>query len=364
MYSFKPTEEQQMLIDVCRRYATNDLRPASHDAEEGGIIPDALLQKGWEIGLLQASMPEVYGGFGEQSVLTNALAVEELAFGDLAGAIGVLSPNLFALPIMLEGSDEQKEKYLPKIAEGPWQPYTAAFIEPDFSFDALDMKTTATKDGDNYVIEGKKTLVPWAAQAKELLVYANSDGKTQAFIVSTETDGLVVGDRQKLLGINALECYEVSFNKIKVSSKNRLGGPEGHSFTKILDSMRVATSILGVGTARASFEYSRDYAKDRDVFGTKVAQKQSIAFMLAEMATELEAIRLLTWEAAYQLDNSDEESTLTAYLAHSGAADMAMMVTDRGVQILGGHGYIREHPVELWMRNARGIASFTGIAMI
>jgi alkylation response protein AidB-like acyl-CoA dehydrogenase len=128
--------------------------------------------------------------------------------------------------------------------------------------------------------------------------------------------------------------------------------------------MRVAVAALGVGLSRAAFEYARDYAKDRDVFGVKVAQKQAIAFMLAEMATEIEAIRLLTWEAAWMIDEGISNASKLAYLAHTGVTDMAMMVTDRAVQILGGHGYIREHPVEMWMRCGRGIATFTGLSIV
>jgi alkylation response protein AidB-like acyl-CoA dehydrogenase len=146
--------------------------------------------------------------------------------------------------------------------------------------------------------------------------------------------------------------------------EDRLGGAEGHDFAPILDASRVALAAMAVGMSKAAFEYSRDYAKDRDVFGVKVAQKQAIAFMLAEMATEIEAIRLLVWEAAWMLDQGKSDASKQAYLAMTGAADMAMMVTDRAVQILGGHGYIREHPVELWMRNGRGFATFSGIAVV
>jgi alkylation response protein AidB-like acyl-CoA dehydrogenase len=151
---------------------------------------------------------------------------------------------------------------------------------------------------------------------------------------------------------------------------NRLGGlkdngdPAGHAFAPILDVSRVALAAMALGLSRAAFEYSRDYAKDREVFGVKVAQKQAIAFMLAEMATEIEATRLLVWKAAWMLDQGKPDASKYAYLAISGATDLAMMVTDRAVQILGGHGYIREHPVEHWMRNGRGIATLTGLAMI
>jgi acyl-CoA dehydrogenase len=147
---------------------------------------------------------------------------------------------------------------------------------------------------------------------------------------------------------------------VKVPKANLLPG----QFAPVLNSNRVAVAALALGVAKAAFEYSRDYAKDRDVFGVKVAQKQAIAFMLAEMATDIEAIRLLVWEAAWVIDSKKEDASQKAYLAVTGAIDMAMMVTDRAVQILGGHGYIREHPVELWMRNGRGLATFTGLAMV
>jgi alkylation response protein AidB-like acyl-CoA dehydrogenase len=197
-----------------------------------------------------------------------------------------------------------------------------------------------------------------------MVVYANLDGATQGFIVSAGAEGVQVEERQKLLGLHALPLYPVNFNGVWVSREDRLGGPEGHDFAPILDSTRVALAAMAVGVSRAAFEYARDYAKDRDVFGVKVAQKQAIAFMLAEMATDIEAIRLLVWEAAWMLDNSKPDSSKHAYLAHTGAADMTMNVTDRAVQILGGHGYIREHPVELWMRNGRGFSTFTGLAIV
>jgi alkylation response protein AidB-like acyl-CoA dehydrogenase len=207
--------------------------------------------------------------------------------------------------------------------------------------------------------------VPFANEAPALLVFAQENARTQAFVVDTEQEGVLIGARQRLLGLNALPFYEVQFDQVDVAEEARLGDPAGLAFAPLLAAMRTAWSALGVGLARAAFEYSRDYAKDREVFGSKVAQKQSIAFMLAEMATEIEAMRLLTWEAAWQLDQGlDEEASHTAYLAQSGVADMAMMVTDRAVQILGGHGYIREHPVELWMRNGRSLANLCGLAII
>ena len=365
MYSFDPTEEQQMLIDAVNKYSVNDLRPAAHEAEESRELQKKIVNKGWELGLLQASVPEAYGGFGERSVVTGVLAIEEMAFGDLAGTLAVLTPNLFAIPILLAGSEEQKQTYLPRIINGEWSPYTAALIEYAFDFDPNDLRTTAKFQNDEYILNGEKAFVPFAKDAEAILIYANLDGHTQGFIVHKDAARLTISnEREKLMSLNALPLCRVKLDAVKVPVSNRLGDISGHHFEPILASMRVATAAAAVGVAKAAFEYSKNYAKEREVFGVKVAQKQAIAFMLAEMRTEIEAMRLLTWEAAWKLDQGKEDAFTEAYLASIGAADMAMTVTDRAVQILGGHGYIREHPVEMWMRNGRGFAMFTGLAIV
>lgn len=365
MYSFEPNEEQQMLLDAVGRYSTNDLRPVARDAEEDGVLPAKVLNKGWELGVLQASVPEAYGGFGERSAVTGVLAAEEMAFGDLAGTLSVTVPSLFVTPILLVGSEEQKQQYIPPVIEMDWQPYTAALIEYAFDFDPLELKTKAKADGDSYVLDGEKAFVPYAKDAEAILVYANLEGNTQGFIVPKTAAGLEVQEEaEKLMSLKALPTYRVKLNGVKVPKANRLGGEEGHDFQPVLAAMRVGLAAMAVGVAKAAFEYSRDYAKEREAFGVKIAQKQAIAFMLAEMATEIEASRMLTWEAAWKLDTGAEDAFKHAYLAATGAADMVMMVTDRGVQILGGYGYIREYPVEMWMRNGRGFATLIGLAIV
>jgi alkylation response protein AidB-like acyl-CoA dehydrogenase len=365
MYSFEPTEEQQMLVEAIGKYAANDLRNAGRAAEEGGAFPEGLIRKGWEIGLLQASIPEAYGGFGERSAMTGVLALEEMASGDLAGTLVVMTPSLFGTPILLAGSEEQKQTYLPRVIEGEWSPYTAALIEYAFDFDPNMLRTTAVLDGEEYVLSGEKAFVPLAKEAEAILMYANLDGQTQGFVVPRDAAGLSISaEREKLMSLNALPLFRVKLDSVKVAASHRLGGAAGHEFAPTLASMRLATAAAAVGVANAAFEYSLNYAKEREAFGVKIAQKQAIAFMLAEMRTEIEASRLLTWEAAWKLDQGKEDAFTEAYLAATGAADMAMMVTDRAVQILGGHGYIREHPVEMWMRNGRGFAMFTGLAIV
>jgi len=368
MYSFVPNEEQKMLVDAISRYAQGDLRAKAHDADEASELPGSLVEKGWELGYLQASIPETYGGFGERSVVTGALAAEEFAWGDLAGALAVMAPSLFTTPMLLGGSEEQKEEYLPKVIEGEWQPYTAALVEPYFDFDPNDLHTLATEDGSDYVLNGDKAYVPYALQAQQagtaMVIYAKLGQSTQGFIVPAGAPGLELGAQELLMGIHGLPAYKLHLKDVRIPQANRLNGVLGHEFEPILSAMRVALAAMATGLSRAALEYARDYAKDREVFGVKVAQKQAIAFMIADMATEIGAIRLLNWEAAWMLDNAKEEAFKQAYLAFTGAADMAMMVTDRAVQILGGHGYIREHPVELWMRNGRGIATLTGLAIV
>lgn len=364
MYSFEPSEEQKMLVDAINRFASSDLRPKAREADEEAQITAKLVEKGWELGFLQASIPESYGGFGEYSAVSGVLAAEALAYGDLAGAMAVNSPALFALPILLAGSEEQKKKYLPAVVEAEWKPYTAALIEPSFDFDPNELDTKAVEDGDGLIISGEKLWVPYAGEAEAMIVYARLNNQTEAFIVEKGAEGLTIGERQKVMGIKALPIYALKLEGVRVPKANRLGEQERVNFQTILAHQRLAMSAMAVGLSKAALDYACNYAKDREVFGMKIGQKQAIAFMIAEMATEIEAIRTLVWEAAWMLDNSKEEANKEAYLAFTGAADMSMMVTDRAVQILGGHGYIREHPVEMWMRNGRGIATLNGLAIV
>jgi len=364
MYSFTPTEEQQMLLDAVERYAEQDLRPAAREADEQAELTPRLIEKGWELGILQASIPPAYGGFGDHSAVTGVLAAEALAYGDLAAALAVMTPNLFVLPLLLAGTEEQKQTHIPPVIEAEWKPYTAALIEPAYDFDPQSLSTRAEEDNGEYVISGTKTLVPYAAVRQQMLVYAAVDGSTRAFIIPPGAEGVSVGDRQKLLGLHALPLYDLKLNEVRVPEDHLVGGRDGGDIRPVLASTWTALTAMAVGVADAAFDYSRDYAKDREVFGVKVAQKQAIAFMLAEMATDIEAHRLLGWEAAWMLDENKEEAFRHAYLAMQGAVEMVMMVTDCAVQILGGHGYIREHPVEMWMRNGRGFAAFDGLALV
>lgn len=363
MYGFEPSEEQKMLVTAIQKYAAKDLRQAAHDADEEGRYPAEVMRRGWELGVLQASIPEAYGGFGERSAVTGVLAAEELAWGDLAGALEVMAPGTFALPTLAAGTEEQKKRWLPGLVGGDWRPLVTAITEPDFDYGPDNLRTVATRRNGSYVLDGEKCLVPFAESAEAFLVFARLDDKAQAFFVPRGVNGLTIGDREKYCGLGSLPTHRLRFERVLVPAADRLGGEDGFDPAPVLGAANTAAAALAVGLGRAAYEYALAYAKEREVFGTPIAQKQSIAFGLAEMAIELEAIRLLVWEAAWLLD-AGKDAAKTAYLALTGASDLAMMVTDRAVQYLGGHGYIREHPVERWMRNGRGVALFPGLAMV
>lgn len=366
MISFTPTDDQQLLIDTIRRYALNDVRPAAHDADENGALPPALVQKGWELGLVPSSIPEELGGFGDPlSAITGALAAEELAYGDLALALAVLSPALLAYPLVLYGSAEQRENLLPLFLDEKPAPATAALLEPGISFDPHDLKTTATVSGTKVKLNGVKAYVPLAETAQWMLVYARSaeSGAVEAYLVEDGVAGVRIEKREKLMGVRALPAYRIVFEGAEVDLACRLGGAVGIDYPALLNRQRVALASLAVGVARAAFEYARDYAKERVQFGRPVAQNQAIAFMLAECAVEIDAARLMAWEAAWKLDQG-QDATREAYLAKLYADKAALFVTDSGVQTLGGYGFIREYPAERWLRNGRGFPVFDGLAIV
>ena len=367
MVSFQPDEDQQLIRDTVASFAQEQVRPLGHDADEANEVPAGVVQQGWDLGLVQSAIPEAYGGAGDtRSLVTGALVAEELAWGDLSIAMHLLAPRLLVYPVIEMGTEEQRKQILPAFAGAEFHSGSAALMEPRFGFDTGELATRARRDGDSYVLDGTKCYVPLAADSDHILVYAQTGearDAVDAFLVPRDTPGLSVGEVEKNMGIQALHTYEVTLQGCRVPAAQRLGGDQGIDYTRLLNASRVALASLAVGVARAAFEYARDYAKERRAFGVAIGQKQAIAFMLAEMATEIDATRLLTWEAAWKMDRG-EDATREAVLAKQYAANMVLKVTDNAVQVLGGHGYIREHPVELWLRNGRGFATFEGLAIV
>jgi alkylation response protein AidB-like acyl-CoA dehydrogenase len=362
-FGFEPTADQQTLVESVRRFAAREMRAGARAADEAGALPATLMQSGWDLSLLPASVPEKYGGFGERSAVTGALFAEELGWGDLSAALALLAPGLVALPVLLAGSEQQKQELLPLFCGERFVAGSAALLEPHFDFDPRNLRTRATPQDGGYVLDGVKCDVPCAAESEWMLVYAALAGRTEAFLLPRGTAGLAVKEREQNLGLHALPLYAVELSDCRIPGSARLGGEQGADVSPLLDASRVALAALAVGVARAAYEYALAYAKERKAFGEPIAQRQAIAFMLAEMATDVEAARLLAWEAAFTLDEG-RPATQQAFLAKTFADDMAMQVTDRAVQVLGGHGYIRDYPVEMWMRNARAFAVLEGLAVV
>ncbi len=363
MYSFEPSEEQKILMDSARKLANQEFRSRFREADERGAPAPEWTQTGWELGLLAASIPEEFGGVGEHSALTGVLAAEELAWGDLSATLTLTAPNILALPILLSGTAEQKRKLLPLFCKESYMPGSAALMEPRFDFNPNALKTTAVKKNGKYILSGTKCNVPFAAEARLLLAYASLDGKTEAFLLSPDNPGVILGKREQNMGMRAFPLYSLELQECEVNPSERLGGEAGCDFPQLLNRSRTALCAMALGVARAAYEYGLEYAKNRKAFGEAIAQRQSIAFMLAEMLTDLEAARMMVWEAAWLLDQK-RDATRETYLAKSFTDDMVIMIADRAVQILGGHGYIRDYPVELWLRNARGFAVMEGIAIV
>jgi acyl-CoA dehydrogenase len=369
MVSFELTDEQQMIRDTVGGFAREEIRPAARPADELGEIPGDLVARAWQLGLVRSVIPEQFGGDGgERSALTGALVAEELAYGDLAMALHVLAPRLLAFPVLEMGTEDQRRQHLGRFAGNDYVAATAAVMEPRFDFDLGALEATARPDRAGFVLSGAKCAVPLAAEAQSILIYAGSKraagmAGVDGFLLPRGTPGLTVSEREKNMGLKALRTYELSLQDCRVGPEARLGGERGSNFSRLMSQARVAMAAMAVGVSRAAFDYARDYAKERKAFGVPIATKQAIAFMLADMAIEVDASRLLVWEAATRLDKG-EDALKESYLAKNYVAVATLKVTDNAVQTLGGHGYIREHPAEMWLRNARGFAVLDGLAIV
>lgn len=364
MISFAPTEEQVSAREAMRSFANDVLRPAAREYDEASAIPEAFLAQAWELGLTATQIPEAYGGYGaERSPITNAIVLEELAYGDATLAIAATAPSLFANAITDQGSDEQKERYLPAFCGDQFHTGSIAFAEPRPAFEVFSPATSVTPKGGGFTLHGQKCFVPMADGASHFLVLARNNGGLDAFVVGRDAPGLSISEAEKNMGLRALPTYTLRFDGVSLSAGDRLGGAKGADVARLINQSRVALGAVMTGVSRAVLDYCVPYAKERVAFDEPIAQKQSIAFRLAEMHMEIEASRWMTWKAATDLE-CGRDATRNSALARRYAADKSMWIADNGVQVLGGHGFIREHPVEMWYRNARTLGVLEGTASV
>jgi acyl-CoA dehydrogenase len=361
------TDEQKDLRELAHSFAEKEIRPVAWDYDRDGTWPHEIIEKAWEVGLMNVHLPEAYGGPG-LDMLSGCLIEEELGWGCSGIGTTLMANGLASAPLMIGASEEVKREHLGMLTE---EPKLASFCltEPDAGSDVSGMKTTAVRRGDEYVINGSKVFITNGGYADWFTVYAKTDMEAghrgiSAFVVPKD-DTVIVDKKEDKLGQRASNTAAISFNDTVVPARNLLG-EENHGFKlamQTLDRTRPGVCGLAVGIARAAFEFASEYAKERVQFGVPIAMHQAVAFMIADMATKIEAARLLTWESAVLLDQG-KRNTLVASHAKRFSADTAMEVTVDAVQVYGGYGFIKEYPVEKLMRDAKIMQLYEGTSQI
>jgi alkylation response protein AidB-like acyl-CoA dehydrogenase len=353
------TEEQQMMKDSVQQFAFDVLRPQAGEADEAGRCPDGLQQQAQELGLMQFAVPEAQGGdASERSLLTNVLVAEALAKGDMGQALAILAPLSVAHALTQWGTATQQATYLPAFTAEPLLA-SLAVNEARPLFNPYTPELTATPEGGGWRLDGIKTLVPLAARAALWLVTARTPAGPRVFIVEAGTTGIGVRPAGSM-GLHAAELADLAFEGVRLPATALLGGnEEGFDFTRFIDHGTLGWCALAIGAAEAVLDYAIPYCNEREAFGEPISHRQAVAFMVANIAIELESMRMLTYRAASRADLGLSWHR-EAFLARTLVQEKSMEIGSNGVQLLGGHGYTKEHPVERWYRDLRAVAVLHG----
>src|ERR1035441_8512198 len=362
MVDFTLTDEQRSLREMAHGFAVKEIRPVAWEYDKDGTWPQDIVEKAWDVGLMNSHIPEEYGGSGA-GYLNGCLIEEELSWGCSGIQTSLGCNGLATAPIMLGGSEEVKKKYLGMLTEAP---KLAAFCltEPDAGSDVSGMRPTAVRKGEKYVINASKSFIPTGGYADFYTVYAKTDKDAghrgiSAFVVERDW-GVVVDKKEDKLGQRASNTATISFNDVEVPGEDNKGFKLA---MMTLDRTRPGVAAMATGIARAAFEFATDYSRERVQFGVPIAMHQAIQFIIADMATEIEAARLMTWKSAVMLDNG-ERNTLISSHAKRFAADTAMKVATEAVQVYGGYGFIKDYPVEKLFRDAKIMQLYEGTSQI
>lgn len=358
VFDLNPTEDQVMIVGVIREFATEVLRPAAKAADKANATPQPALAQTNDFGLTLLNVPEELGGLAqERSVVTGVLVNEALAEGDMGQAVACLAPAAVATAIALWGTETQQKTYLPAFTDTEAPAAALVIAEPHVLFDPFDVRTTATKDADGYLLNGLKSAVIRGAEAELFVVAASLEGRgPRLFIVAPTAEGISVAD-DPAMGLRAASLTRLKLENVRVGADAILG--DGDDYRECVRLSRLAWASLAIGTGKAVLEYVSDYVKTRHAFGEPIAHRQGVAFKVADIAIELEGLRLVTYKAASRaeagIDNAREVAA-----ARRLAADYGMQIGTDGVQLLGGHGYVTEHPVERWYRDLRAVGLMEG----
>lgn len=354
------TEEQRITRESMRRFAEQQLRSIARQADEAAATPEGFLERTTELGLALLPIPEALGGAGiERSPMSNALNAEDLGGGDISLALATLAPQAFINAVLDFGDAAQQEAFLPRLAQEHFVPATIALMEGRATFEPTELNTTASADGDGYLLNGEKRLVILGNSAELMLVIAALDGTPAAFVVERDSHG-VSSQAQEYMGLRAVDTATVTFKDVRVPAAHRL---VNFDLQRLVDLSRIGIAALAVGCCQAVVDYCVPYVKERKAFGEPIAWRQSVAFMVADMAIELEGMRLLVWRAASRAEQGLPFHR-EAYLARVACAERAMQIGTNGVQLFGGAGFIRDYPLEMWYRNLRAIGVLEGAAMV
>ena len=363
VFDLTPTEDEQMLVDVVGEFAAEVLRPAAAQADDDCAAPDELLASSLEIGLPILGVPESLGGISEErSAMAGTLVAEALAKGDMGLAVATLAPGAVATALSLWGSEQQQATYLPAFTGDDVPAAALALNEPAVLFDVLSPTTTAVRDGDQIVLDGVKSQVPRGADAELFVVGAMLEGQPVLVLIESGTDGLSL-EADPAMGVRAASMTRLTLSGVRVPGEAVLGETDGSTYAECVRLSRIAWCALAVGTGQAVLDYVIPYVKERQAFGEPVAHRQSVAFMVANIGIELQAMRLLTYKAASRAA-AGKDFSREAGLARKLCADKGMQIGLDGVQLLGGHGFVKEHPVERWYRDLRAIAVMEGTVLV
>lgn len=367
VFDLTPSEDEEMLLEVVRELADEVFRPAASAADDACAPPTEVVAAADEVGLPVLGVPEELGGIMEErSAMAGALVAEALAHGDMGLAVAALAPGSVATAIALWGTDAQQQTYLPAFSSGsagPGVPAVALCLaEPRVLFDPFDLTTAARRDGDGFVLDGVKSAVVRGADAELFVVSAVLDGTPALFLVESGTDGLEV-EADPSMGVRAAGLSRLHLTGVRVGADALLGGTDGAAHAECVRLSRLAWCALAVGTAQAVLDYVKPYVNERVAFGEPISHRQSVAFMVADMAIEVQAMRLLTWKAASRAARGEDFSREVGLARHL-CAEKGMRIGLDGVQLLGGHGFVKEHPVERWYRDLRAVGVMEGAVMI
>ncbi|MHA7648950.1 acyl-CoA dehydrogenase family protein [Mycobacterium sp. ML4] len=364
-FDLTPDDDQKLIVETVEEFAEEILRPAAHDADEAATYPAGLIAKAAELGITAINIPEDFDGIAEhRSAVTNVLVAEALAYGDMGQALPILAPGGVAAALTHWGSAGQQATYLREFAGANVPQACVAIAEPHPLFDPTRLRTTAVRTPSGYRLDGVKSLVPAASDAELFIVGAQLNGKPALFIVESSAKGVSVKPDPSM-GIRAAALGQVELSGVSVPLHARLGedGAADEDYSEAIALSRLGWAALAVGTSHAVLDYVIPYVKEREAFGEPIARRQAVAFMCANIAIELDGLRLITWRGAARAEQGLSFAREAA-LAKRFASDKGMQIGLDGVQLLGGHGFTKEHPVERWYRDLRAIGVAEGVVVI